>query len=151
MLVIVKSVLNCNSGRLFNEVKKSKSFLYICKPLVQFLPLPAQPFPEEWKEGKYWVKVYLLGFIPFGKQWIVITIDQNQKHIRDNGYSKFISKWDHHIDLTDIGNNQTLYTDTINISAGMFTPFIVLFAHVFYRWRQKRWKKLIKYNFNYDS
>ncbi|PSL32972.1 hypothetical protein B0H99_11082 [Planomicrobium soli] len=151
MLVTVKSVFNCNSDRFFDEIRKSKSLLYISKPLIKFKSLRRQLLPRELSEGKYLVKMYLLGLIPLGKQWIVITIDPNKKLIRDNGYSKLISKWDHQISLINIGNHKTLYTDAIEIDAGVLTPVIGVFAYIFYRWRQKRWKKLIKRNFNYDS
>lgn len=150
MLVKVMSIFNCNSDELFNEVKKSKSLFYIAKPLVKFVRLPNHPLPDLWEEGKYLVKMYILGFIPFGSQWIVITVNDDMKHIRDNGYSMLIKKWDHNIYLKDIGNNKTLYADTIEINAGILTIFIVLFANVFYRLRQKRWKKLINNKFDYD-
>lgn len=151
MLVKVMSVFNCNADELFQEVRKTKSLIYIGKPLVQFVQLPNHPLPEVWQEGRYLVKMYLLGLIPFGKQWIVISFDNDMKHIRDNGYSKLIKKWDHNIYLKNIGENKTLYADTIDINAGLFTIFIVLFAHLFYRWRQKRWSQLILNKFNYEE
>lgn len=144
------SVFNCDSETLFHEVKKSKSLVYIGKPLVRFVQLPEHPLPEVWEDGNYPIKMYLLGYIPFGKQWIVISVQNDNKHIRDNGYSNLIKKWDHNIHLTDIGDNKTLYVDTIDINAGILTYFIVLFANVFYRWRQKRWSKLINNKFNYN-
>jgi hypothetical protein len=149
MLVKVMSVFNCNTYELFNEVKKSKSLFYIAKPLVKFVQLQNHPLPEQWENGKYLVKMYLLGFIPFGTQWIVISVDDDMNRIRDNGYSRVIKKWDHIIHLKGIENNKTLYVDTIEIKAGFLTPFITLFAHLFYRSRQKRWKKLINNNFDY--
>ncbi|MDQ0114865.1 hypothetical protein [Paenibacillus harenae] len=150
MLVKVMSVFNCDSEKLFHEVKKSKSLVYIGKPLVKFVQLPKHPLPEVWEDGKYPIKMYILGFIPMGKQWIVISVHNDNKRIRDNGYSNLIKKWDHNIHLTDIGDNKTLYVDTIDINAGILTYFIVLFANVFYRWRQKRWRKLINNKFNYN-
>ncbi|MDQ0063348.1 hypothetical protein [Paenibacillus harenae] len=150
MLVKVMSVFNCDSEKLFHEVKKSKSLVYIGKPLVKFVQLPKHPLPEVWEDGKYPIKMYILGFIPMGKQWIVISVHNDNKRIRDNGYSNLIKKWDHNIHLTDIGDNKTLYVDTIDINAGILTYFIVLFANVFYRWRQKRWSKLINNKFNYN-
>jgi hypothetical protein len=150
MLVKVMSVFNCDSEKLFNELKKSKSLVYIGRPLVKFVQLPEHPLPEVWEDGKYLIKMYILGVIPFGKQWIVISVHNENKHIRDNGYSNLIKKWDHNIYLKDIGNNKTLYVDTIDINAGILTYFIVLFANVFYRLRQKRWIKLINNKFNYN-
>lgn len=79
----------------------------------------------------------------------MISIDHNKLIMRDNGYSKLIKKWDHTISLKDIGNGKTLYADTIDINAGALTILVVLFAHVFYRWRQKRWNRLIQNKFIY--
>jgi hypothetical protein len=149
MLVKVKSVFDCDSEDLFREIKKTNSLIYVAKPLVRFVQLPEHPLPELWEEGKYVVKMYILSFIPFGKQWIVISIDNNKLNMTDNGYSKLIKKWDHTISLKNVGNNKTLYADTIDINAGGLTIFVVLFAHVFYRWRQKRWNKLIQNKFTY--
>jgi hypothetical protein len=151
MLVKVMSVFNCDSNELFREVKKTESLFYIAKPLIKFVQLPEHPLPELWKEGKYPVKMYILGFIPFGKQWIAISIYNNNLHIRDNGYSKLIKKWDHNIYLKGVGENKTLYTDTIDINAGILTIFIAMFAKIFYRWRQKRWRRLINNHFNYTD
>lgn len=150
MLVKVMSIFNCDSDKLFSEVKKTKSLIYIVKPLVRFVEVPEHPLPEVWKENNYLIKMYIFGFIPFGKQWIVISVDNDNKNIRDNGYSKLIKKWDHNIYLKDIGNNKTLYVDTIDINAGILTPLIVLFANILYRLRQKRWTKLINNAFNYN-
>lgn len=151
MLVKVMSVFNCNSDQLFNEIKKSKSLFYIAEPLVKFVEVENHLIPEFWEEGKYLIKMYILGFIPFGSQWIIISMDDDIKNIRDNGYSKIIKKWDHNVYLKDIGNNRTLYADTIEINAGILTLFIVLFANIFYRFRQKRWKKLINNKFDYEA
>ena len=145
------SVFNCDSEELFREVKKTESLFYIAKPLIKFVQLPEHPLPELWEEGKYPVKMYILGFIPFGKQWIVISIDNSNLHIRDNGYSKLIKKWDHNIYLKGVGKNKTLYTDTIEINADILTIFIAMFANIFYRWRQKRWRRLINNHFNYTD
>lgn len=151
MLVKVMSIFNCDSEELFREVKKTESLFYIAKPLIKFVQLPEHPLPELWEEGKYPVKMYILGFIPFGKQWIVISIDNNNLRMRDNGYSKLIKKWDHNIYLKGVGENKTLYTDTIDINAGILTIFIAMFANIFYRWRQKRWRRLINNHFNYTD
>ena len=111
--------------------------------------MPGYEIPQNWDEGKYLVKMYIFGFIPFGSQWIVISIDDQMKHIRDNGYSKLIKKWDHNIYVNNLDKGRTLYLDTIEIKAGILTPIIGLFAHIFYRVRQRNWKKIINNNFKY--
>lgn len=134
MLAKVMSVFNFDSEELFNELKKTKSLIYIAKPLVKICTiLPKYPLPEVWEEdAKYLIKMYVLGFIPLGKQWIVISVDNSNKHIRDNGFSRLVKMWDHNIYLKDIGRGKTLYADTIEINAGAITIFIVLFANIFF-------------------
>lgn len=150
-MVKVASIFDCNSEVLFNEVKKTKSLFYIGKPLIQFVQLSNYPLPEIWEDGKYPTKMYMLGFIPVGIQWIVMTVDESRMYFRDNGYSKLIKKWDHKFYLKKIENDKTLYIDEVDINAGIFTPFIILFAHLFFRLRQRNWKRLIKNKFNYEN
>lgn len=44
----------------------------------------------------------------------------------------------------EVEGGKVSYTDEIEIQAGWLTPVIWLFAHVFYRHRQRRWKALLK-------
>lgn len=148
MKVQVKSIFECRSKRLFDEIKKTKSLIYIAKPLIKFVPYNGN-LMDRWEDGKYLFSMYFLEFLPIGKQWIVISIDDENMKMRDNGYSKLIKKWDHIISVEKIDDKNSLYTDTIDIKAGALTIFIVLYAHIFYRYRQLRWKKIIKNKFNY--
>ena len=150
MQVKIESVFPCSTERLMKELEKIKSFIYVGKPMVHFVELPGHRLPEYWAEGKYLVEMRLFGILPLGNQWIVLSINREERHIRDNGYSSLIKKWDHNITLQEQDKGMTLYRDTIDIEAGGFTPFVVLFAQMFFRWRQKRWRKLINNQFNYE-
>ncbi|EMY71218.1 hypothetical protein LEP1GSC199_2640 [Leptospira vanthielii serovar Holland str. Waz Holland = ATCC 700522] len=66
----------------------------------------------------------------------------------DNGYRQLISLWYHAITIQKITDDSCQYEDRVEIEADRLTPFIWLFALVFYHWRQFRWKKLIHNNFN---
>lgn len=94
----------------------------------------------------------LFGIIPFGNQFIVIEKikenDPNEFIMRDNGYGDVIKTWDHWIFIRKTKNeNLVKYIDRIEIKAGVLTIFIAIFASLFYRWRQYRWKRLIRYRF----
>jgi len=52
--------------------------------------------------------------------------------------------WNHDISFREVGPGKVSYTDEIEIQAGCLTPAIWLFAHLFYRHRQRRWKVLFK-------
>jgi hypothetical protein len=70
--------------------------------------------------------------------------------IRDNGHSMLINRWDHRITLEPSGVG-TLYRDHVIIEAGVFTIFIWAFAQLFYRHRQRRWRKLVANGLSYAA
>ena len=66
--------------------------------------------------------------------------------LRDNGYSPIIKRWDHWIEIEDVGG-KTRYTDRVHIDAGLLTAPVAAFARVFYAHRQRRWRKLVRLGF----
>ena len=53
-----------------------------------------------------------------------------------------IRKWDHWITVAPNPDGSTDYRDEVEISAGVLTPFVWIFAQLFYRHRQRRWRGL---------
>ena len=66
--------------------------------------------------------------------------------LRDNGEGVLMRRWDHRITLQPLSDGRTLYTDDIEVIARhlpwLMTPLSALFAQVFYRHRQRRWRQL---------
>lgn len=147
MEIKLSTILDCSIEKAWHQVMKTRLLLYVAKPLIVFKPLKPEILPDVWSEGRYLLKMLVFGFIPFGKQWIVITKDEKKYQIRDNGYGDLISTWDHLISMQPTKDNKTYYTDRVRIRAGFWTPFITLYALFFYLWRQKRWKKLVANGF----
>ncbi|MEM1132433.1 MAG: hypothetical protein AAGH53_05820 [Pseudomonadota bacterium] len=134
------------------HVRTSQLLDYIAHPLIRFTPKSGKPFPESWGEGEYRAWMWLFGLLPVGWQAIHISFPkpQNDTHfIRDNGYGPLIKRWDHRIEIRADGDD-THYTDRVIIEAGLLTPVIATFAQVFFKHRQKRWRKLVANGFDYD-
>jgi hypothetical protein len=119
---------------------------------VKFEAVAPSSFPPHWSNGDYVSRLTVFGIIPFGEQTIGIRIDparqEEHKHyeLLDDGHSKLIPTWRHLIRI-EANGNQTLYTDELELRAGLLTPFVWLFALVFYSHRQRRWRKLVGENF----
>lgn len=143
MKLNLKTKMDCSANRMFESVKRTSNFFEITKPLVKFVP--QQFLGEQWEEKEYLMEMYLFGVIPLGRQTIDIRYEQGKKRMRDNGRSNRIKKWDHIISICDSGEHQCIYTDEINIEAGLITFFVFLFAHVFFRYRQLKWKRIIAF------
>jgi len=87
----------------------------------------------------------LFGFIPLWKHQLYFAeIDSVERHLSTQEHGGLVSVWNHQILVHDISNNKSRYEDIVDIEAGLFTPLVWFFAQVLYRYRQKRWKRLLR-------
>ncbi len=135
--------LNASTTLVWDKLLSPETLDFVASPMVVFNYQSEKPV--KWIEGNYIVELKLFGFIPFGTQTISISFpnsNSNTLYLRDNGYSNLITKWDHLISLESLGEH-TLYTDNLEVRAGILTPIIWIFGLLFYSHRQRRWVKLI--------
>ena len=135
-----------------DHIMRPALLLHVSAPLLHFKPLDPAPLPETWQDGEYRVGMWLFGFLPLGWQMVGLEIQPLRSDIwsiRDNGRGALIRTWDHWIEVAPDGDG-TRYTDRVTVEAGLLTPFVVLFARIFYRHRQRRWRKLVANGFDYD-
>ena len=159
MIIEQTTFLPCSPQQCFEEVKTSHLMLHVASPMVKFIPIQPSSLPERWEQKVYVVSLRLFGFLPIGKQWINISGRKRSKEMgrfyvefRDNGRGTLISTWDHLITIqAPKQGNGTIYTDRVEIKAGILTPFVCLFAWLFYRHRQKRWQRLVANRFSYND
>lgn len=141
--------MNLPPAEVWSMVRQPSLLMHVAAPLLKFKSIDPPELPAEWSEGRYLVAMRLLGFLPMGRQWIVTsfpncddTPGKGLYQVRDNGSGGLVQKWDHLITIRETSTGLTCYTDTVDIEAELLTPVIWLFAHVFYRHRQRRWKGL---------
>ncbi|MDL1945130.1 MAG: hypothetical protein AB1509_00695 [Chloroflexota bacterium] len=153
MQVQISTILKSAPDRIWQEVQTSRLLQYISQPLLVFTPVSPSAFPETWGNGNYQVRMWLFGVLPLGTQWIVIRhIASSEGYdLLDDGHGNLITRWQHLISLRPTPGGFTLYTDTVNIDARWLTFGVWLFANIFYRYRQSRWRRLVRRNFNYDQ
>lgn len=152
LTVRVTTLLDCPPERAWEEVQKPYLLRYVAAPLLRFEAVRPTAFPERWREGKYLVRIKLFSIFPLGAQWIGIEFPPNPTpgvsyQVRDNGHGQLMRVWDHLITLESAPDGRTRYTDRVEVNAGLLTPFAWFFAKLFYRHRQRRWRKLAKRNF----
>lgn len=130
---------------MWSELQKVSSLRYVSSPLLMFNPQNGASFPEKWVPGiEYKLKLSLFNTIPLGGHVIkIVTINEAEKTIISNEYGHLAKIWNHTIKIKRIDENKIEYEDEIEIQAGVLTLFIWLFAQVFYRHRQRRWKRML--------
>lgn len=125
-------------------VKNVDTLYFIARPLLIFRSVKGQELSHQWTNGTYWFHLYLFRVIPLGKQAIVVSFPPSPDfQMLDDGYSRFIKQWRHMITVKKEGRG-VLYEDHLQISAGTLTYLVTVFAQLFYKHRQKRWKKLLE-------
>lgn len=143
----------CPPETVWAQVHRPALLHWIARPLLRFTPRDPRPWPARWRPGRYRTGMWAFGVIPLGGQWVGIefpegeTLNNGRGVLRDNGSGTLIRVWDHWIFVEDLGAGRTRYTDRVDVKAGLLTPFIWLFARVFYGHRQRRWKRLIAQGF----
>ena len=141
---IITSKFNISAVDAWRLLKKSSTLIFITKGLLSFSD--SDQFPEEWLENRSVTsRLKFFGLFPAWNHEIYFQkISDSVLEIITEEQGGIVSKWEHLIKVSPTYNDAIiLYTDQIDIEAGLFTPFVWLYAHLFYRYRQLRWKRLI--------
>jgi hypothetical protein len=146
MRVHVESVFDCPVERVWETVQTSALLLDVIWPLFRLESTDAEGFPKRWPVGRpLQCRMYLFGFIPLGTHTLVIErIDQSARQIQSREHDPLVRLWDHRVEVKPTEDGRTLYSDDIQIESGLLTLPVWLFASVFYRHRQGRWRKLAR-------
>jgi hypothetical protein len=142
------TLLACEAERLLVELRRPALLHQIAAPMLVFVPVDPDRWPEKWEPRQYRARLRVGGWLPIGDHTLDMDSDPSRVGavFHDAGFSKLIKVWDHQIVLTG-GSGQTRYTDRVTIKAGLLTPAAWLFAWVFYRHRQRRLRRLVSTGF----
>jgi hypothetical protein len=125
-------------------VKQPETLRYITKGLLGFRP--EGELPARFSAGTVVrVKLLFFGFIPGWMHEIRIArLDEAHREIETTEHGGSVKRWNHRITVDERGPWRSRYTDEIDIDAGLVTPLIWAYAHLFYRYRQWRWRRLAR-------
>lgn len=143
MKAVISTVLPATSAELLDRISRPAYLIHVCSPLLDFRPYGGTVLDREWAVDKeYALKLYFRGFLPLGRHHITLKRFDKAAHVIVSSESGLLARtWNHTITFHDVPGG-VQYTDEIEIRAGVLTLFIWLFAHVFYRHRQRRWKEV---------
>lgn len=145
MIATISTYFACSEDELWEKIKEPWSLQYVAAPILSFIPEGGVTLTGDWEVNKpYPLKLFLFSVIPLGTHTItLIKIDKESKTIQSQEKGLIAPVWNHDIHFSEIEPGKVSYTDKIEIKAGLLTPFIWFFAHLFYRHRQRRWRRLL--------
>lgn len=143
MTVLVKSDLPIPAEVAWQLVKLSQTLVFVTRGIMGFR---SGDFPAIWQEGQLvTTRLYAFGLVPLWMHALKFErIDDVRMELATSESGGVISVWNHLIDVEEESSTTCRYSDKVEIKAGLLTPFVWLFAQLFYRFRQRRWRLLAK-------
>ncbi|TVR25393.1 MAG: hypothetical protein EA389_08945 [Ilumatobacter sp.] len=144
--VTVTTELEAPADTIWTVVQTTEAFEHVTRGLVS---LPAIRELDEFREGATVSgPLRLFGVLPISRHRITIDeIDTTRRRLRTREGGGLLRSWVHDIEVDDDPSGRPdhcCYTDRIEIDARWATPAVAVFARVFYRLRQRRWRALAR-------
>ncbi|OBK51839.1 hypothetical protein [Mycobacterium kubicae] len=141
--VHVETILPTSADRVWSAMLSPATFLYVCKGLFGFPALAGRTEALRLGErGTGWL--FAFHAIPAYRHTIeVVEVDEASGTIRTREHGGVLKAWNHTLHVEPLGHESCRYSDTVDIDAGSMTGAVVALANGIYRYRQRRWRKLV--------
>ena len=142
MIARIETSLPTSAERAWQALIKRDTFLYITRGLLGFAG--ADKWPDQFRQGDT-IETRLLFFhlLPAWRHTLyVVGLDEAKGELTSREAGGPIRQWNHRITIERAAGDRCRYTDEIDIKAGLLTPLVWVYAHGFYRYRQRRWRRL---------
>jgi hypothetical protein len=93
--------------------------------------------------GTGWLMLFHV--IPFSRHTIrVVEVDAATRTLRSREHGGILRAWNHTLHAEPVSADRCRYSDTVEIDAGALTPMVAVTARWIYRYRQRRWLRLVR-------
>lgn len=142
--VHVETTLPTSAERVWSAMLSPATFLYVCKGLFGFPALAGRTESLRTGErGTGWLMAFHV--IPAYRHTIEVTeVDEATGTIRTREHGGVLKAWNHTLHVEALQADSCRYSDTVDIDAGFLTGAVVVIANGIYRYRQRRWRKLVR-------
>lgn len=140
----LETTLPTSAERVWRAMQSPVTFLYVCKGLFGIPALAGRAEPlRAGERGTAWLFAFHL--IPAYRHTIeVVEVDEANRTIRTHEHGGMLTAWNHALHVEPIDENTCRYSDTLEIDAGRATSFVAAVAAGIFRYRQRRWHKLVR-------
>jgi hypothetical protein len=142
--VTVTTTLDADADTVWRALRSPQTFVHVAGAMLRYPA--AERLDRPFTEGDQIVGWTLLGgIVPFSRHHLrIAAIDDAARQLLSDEHGGVVRTWRHMITVTPASADRSDYVDTIEIDAGVLTPVVVGFARVFYRYRQRRWRRLAR-------
>ncbi|HSK99533.1 MAG TPA: SRPBCC family protein [Rubrobacteraceae bacterium] len=145
MIARISTQLDAPPDAVWTALKKKATFLHVTRGAIRFPG--SEGWPEEFREGqRVSARMEFFGMIPapWTHELHLVSVDDERRELFSSEGGGPLETWNHRIRVEPLPDGRTLYTDEIEIRAGALTLPVWIYAHLFYRYRQARWRGLAR-------
>lgn len=141
--IALQTELPTAAERVWDAMLSPATFLYVCRGLFGVPALAGRV--ERFRAGECGTaRLWAFHIFPAYRHTIeVVEIDHATTTIRTHEHGGILSTWNHTLRVRAIGADRCRYSDTIEFDAGVPTPLLVPVVAGIFRYRQRRWRKLV--------
>jgi hypothetical protein len=143
-VTIERSVeLDAPASRVWAVARTPAAFRFVTRGVLRITGLPRSGTIGEGTRIEGWL--LLGGVLPVHRHHLeVVRVDETAMTLSSNERGGVLRRWDHDIIVERLDDDRARYTDRVLIDAGPFTLPVVAFAWLFYRYRQRRWREVVR-------
>jgi ligand-binding SRPBCC domain-containing protein len=150
--VSVSSELPVSAERAFALAQRLETFEFVVSPVIRLALSAEQRAEAEGDDAfrvgaEYSARLWYFKVIPAWTHELKIIaggpINDGAFEIYTNEKSGPVRVWNHRLTFRPTGDSSCRYTDQIEIPAGVLGLGTKLFVDAFFRYRQRRWLKLL--------
>ncbi len=118
----------------------------VTQPMTKLNVIKAPQSPYFIEDSTYILKPLSYGILPIGGEHTIYIeeINHDEYYIQTREYNSIAKVWDHRLSWEESGGDQVIYTDTIELYAGVLTPIFAQYLRSFYKMRHRNWYALLK-------
>lgn len=140
--ISVSSVFNAPAERIWALLVQIDTLRIITRPFAYFTPLDDMSNWEQ--DAQYRLNLKVFGILSFGVHYIyVVKLNKASWELETHECNDTVKVWNHTIRLEAMPDGKTKYTDTVTLYAGKLTLFVKLWSMMFYRHRQRKWRRIL--------
>ncbi len=139
----VETILPTDAESVWQAMQYPVTFLYVCRGLFGMPALDGRSAPLRVGErGSGWLFAFHL--IPAYRHTLeILGADEATRTITTHEYGGVLKTWNHTLHVDAITQMSCRYSDTVDIDAGRLTLVVAFIARGLYRYRQRRWHRLV--------
>jgi hypothetical protein len=143
-MIHLETDLPTDADRVWEAMQQPAAFSYVCRGVIGFPALAGRTEPmREGECGTGWLLLFHV--IPLSRHTIhVVAVDDATRTIRTREHGGMLRSWNHTLHVEPLGERRCRYSDTVEIDAGPLTPVVARASTLIYRYRQRRWHKLVR-------